>query len=102
MSDRLIMNDISEILAKVREITASVGYTQSDNDQSVVEIIVSRITATLRDTNCIEDHIDALVDLLKSCLNHDLKPLGKDIDPPHAKIASDVLASIFLVKQLNF
>lgn len=48
LPDRLIMNDISEILGRVREITASVGYTQNDNDQSVVEIVVSRITATLR------------------------------------------------------
>lgn len=41
------------------------------------------------------------MDLLKTCLNHDLKALGKDIDPPHAKIASDVLASIFLVRSQN-
>jgi hypothetical protein len=53
--------------------------------------------SSCRDTNCIESHIDALVDLLKTCLNHDLKPLNKEMDPPHAKIASDILASIFLV-----
>jgi len=48
LPDRMIISDVSEILGKVREITTSVGYVQNDNDQSVVEIVVSRITATLR------------------------------------------------------
>lgn len=52
---------------------------------------------TLSDTGTIEMHANALVALLESCLNHDLKPSSKDEDPPHAKIASDVVSCIFLV-----
>jgi hypothetical protein len=45
----------------------------------------------------MEQHADALVALLESCLNHNLKPSHKDEDPPHAKISSDIISCIFLV-----
>ncbi|KAL0267786.1 UNVERIFIED_CONTAM: hypothetical protein PYX00_009955 [Menopon gallinae] len=44
----------------------------------------------------MENHADALVGLLQSCLNHSLKPIAKDEDPPHAKIAADIISCIFL------
>ena len=48
-----------------------------------------------RDTKTIEEHSGALISLLDSCLLHDLKPTQKDKDPPHAKIASEVVSCIF-------
>ena len=51
-----------------------------------------------RENGSIEKHIGALVALLESCLRHDLKPTAKDEDPPHAKIASDVMSCIFPVR----
>lgn len=45
----------------------------------------------------MEQHAEALVGLLESCLNHNLKPSVKDEDPPHAKISSDIISCIFLV-----
>jgi len=54
-------------------------------------------TFLFRETGSIERHADALVTLLESCLCHSLAPSVKDEDPPHAKIASDVLSCIFLV-----
>jgi len=45
----------------------------------------------------MEQHAEALVALLESCLNHNLKPSHKDEDPPHAKISSDIISCIFLV-----
>ena len=50
-----------------------------------------------RETDSIENHTQALVSLLESCLNHNLQPLNKDEDSPHAKIASDIISCIFLV-----
>lgn len=50
-----------------------------------------------RETDSIEQHAEALVGLLESCLNHNLKPSSKDEDPPHAKISSDIISCIFLV-----
>lgn len=78
------------------EITSAADYVTNDNDQSVVEICITRVTSALRDTESMETHADAVVALLQSCLNHNLKPNG-DEDPPHAKIAADIISSIFLV-----
>jgi hypothetical protein len=50
-----------------------------------------------RETGSMEQHAEALVALLESCLNHNLKPSHKDEDPPHAKISSDIISCIFLV-----
>ncbi|MPC18206.1 Protein melted [Portunus trituberculatus] len=49
-----------------------------------------------RETGSIEQHAAALVALLQTCLNHNLRPSSQDHDPPHAKIASDVVSCIFL------
>ena len=51
-----------------------------------------------RETGSIEQHSGALVSLLQTCLNHNLIPTTRDQDPPHAKIASDVVSCIFLVR----
>lgn len=54
-----------------------------------------------RETGTMEQHAEALVSLLESCLNHNLKPSAKDEDPPHAKISSDIISCIFLVSILS-
>lgn len=45
----------------------------------------------------MEQHAEAMVTLLESCLNHNLKPSQKEEDPPHAKISSDIISCMFLV-----
>lgn len=95
--DGEIVNDLTEVLSTVLEITSAPDYLTNDNDQSVVEICITRVTSALRDTESMETHADAVVALLQSCLNHSLKPTGQDEDPPHAKIAADIISSIFLV-----
>ncbi|NXC89808.1 MELT protein, partial [Cercotrichas coryphoeus] len=69
-------------------------YQTNDNDQAVVEICITRITTAIRETASIERHGRALVALWESCLEHNLKPSGKDEDAPHAKIASDIMSCI--------
>lgn len=96
IDDREIEKDLSLVLHRICEISANADYIHSVNDQSVVEICVTRVTSAIRETNSIERHIAALVTLLESCLRHNLCPHMKDEDPPHAKIASDVLSCIFL------
>jgi len=48
LPDTLIHNDISEIVEKIKEITTSGFYIHNENDQSVVEICIARVTAALR------------------------------------------------------
>lgn len=85
---------------QLKEITAIASlpdYAHNDNDQSVVEICVTRVTSCIRETGSVEQHCEALVTLLESCLHHNLQPSAKDEDPPHAKISADIISCIFLV-----
>lgn len=65
----------------------------------MVEICITRITTAIRETESIEKHARALVGLWDSCLEHNLRPAGKDEDTPHAKIASDIMSCILQVCQ---
>ena len=54
----------------------------------------------LRENGSVESEGLALVSLLQTCLNHNLRPNIPDAAPPHAKIAADIVACIFLVSVL--
>lgn len=60
---------------------------------------MTRVTSCIKETGTLQKYCGALVALLESCLHHNLMPVGhlRDDDPPHAKIASDVIACIVLV-----
>lgn len=88
-------------IKQITEIASQPDYCQNDNDQSVVEICVTRVTSCIRETASVEKHCTALVALLESCLHHNLQPEHKDEDPPHAKIAADIISCIFLVCIFN-
>lgn len=96
VSDQAIVNDLTEVVNTICEITGLPDYVNNDNDQSVVEICITRVTSAIRETGSVEQHAEALVSLLESCLNHNLKPSARDEDPPHAKISSDIISCIFL------
>ena len=118
IDDKSIVGDLSELIHHIQNISSGSNFLDKHNDQSVVEICLTRITSAIRyvfvlnrqlkidpsfsDTGTIEEHAGALVALLESCLLHDLKPSNKDEDPPHAKIASDVVSCIFLVSHHFF
>ena len=103
--------------SRLKEIFNTPHYVDRRVDQSVVEIVIARITAAIRwiqydfsgflkytaifrETGCIETYSAELVDVLDSCLNHPMTMLnaeGELVDSPHCKIASDLLSSLFLV-----
>ncbi|NXO64479.1 MELT protein, partial [Phainopepla nitens] len=94
LEDAEIEGSLSEALEQIRIISSAADYQTNDNDQAVVEICITRITTAIRETASIERHGRALVALWESCLEHNLKPSGKDEDAPHAKIASDIMSCI--------
>ncbi|XP_065200152.1 protein melted isoform X2 [Planococcus citri] len=94
--DEAIASGLTEVINAICEIASSPDYVNNDNDQSVVEICITRVTSAIRETDSIEQHAEAMVSLLESCLNHNLKPSAKGEDPPHAKISSDIISCIFL------
>lgn len=101
MDDSEISGDLTEVIETISNIISHSDYVNNDNDQSVVEICITRVTSAIRETGNMECHADALVALLQNCLNHSLKPTLKDEDPPHAKIAADIISCIFLVRNIK-
>lgn len=87
-------------LKEIAIIISPPDYTNNSNDQSVVEICITRVTTCIRETKSVEQHSEALVNLLEACLHHNLQLTARDEDPPHAKIASDIISCIFLVSMI--
>lgn len=96
LEDQDIVGDISTALKKIGEIIDTEDYIHNDNDQSVVEICITRVTTTIREMDTIEEHSSGLVNLLQLCQQHNLNPLTHDKDPPHAKVASDIMSCLFM------
>ncbi|KAH8302773.1 hypothetical protein KR044_010710 [Drosophila immigrans] len=95
--DADIVNDITEVLSEINPIISHADYVKNNNDQSVVEICVTRVLSCIRETRSAERYCAALVDLLKTCLLWNLQPVAATKEePPHAKIAADIISSIFL------
>uniref|UniRef100_A0A2K5C9C4 Ventricular zone expressed PH domain containing 1 n=1 Tax=Aotus nancymaae TaxID=37293 RepID=A0A2K5C9C4_AOTNA len=94
LDDSEIEDSLTEALEQIKIISSSSDYQTNNNDQAVVEICITRITTAIRETESIEKHAKALVELWDSCLEHNLRPFGKDEDTPHAKIASDIMSCI--------
>uniref|UniRef100_A0A6A7G114 Protein melted-like n=3 Tax=Hirondellea gigas TaxID=1518452 RepID=A0A6A7G114_9CRUS len=96
VADEVILKDLPAIINKIIDITSQADYSHNLNDQSVVEICITRITSAIRENGSVELQGLALVSLLQTCLNHNLRPTTPDAAPPHAKIAADIVACIFL------
>ncbi|XP_017071287.1 protein melted isoform X2 [Drosophila eugracilis] len=95
--DADIVDDITEVLSEISPIISHADYVNNNNDQSVVEICVTRVLSCIRETRTAERYCAALVDLLKTCLLWNLQPsVTTKEEPPHAKIAADIISSIFL------
>uniref|UniRef100_A0A8P0PD40 Ventricular zone expressed PH domain containing 1 n=2 Tax=Canis lupus familiaris TaxID=9615 RepID=A0A8P0PD40_CANLF len=94
LDDSEIEDSLTEALEQIKIISSSSDYQTNNNDQAVVEVCITRITTAIRETGSIEKHARALVGLWDSCLEHSLRPCGKDEDTPHAKIASDITSCI--------
>lgn len=102
VADSEIVDDLTDVLAEIDTIISQSDYQHNTNDQSVVEICVTRVLSCLRETKTAERHCSGLVALLSTCLQHNLKPTtAHKVDPPHAKISADIISSIFLVSKLH-
>ncbi|XP_013197621.1 protein melted [Amyelois transitella] len=97
--DSDIVDDLNEVLKQITEISSRADYVRNDRDQALIEICVTRVTSCIKETGTLEKYCRPLIVLLESCLHHNLMPLGhlRDDDPPHAKIASDIIACIVLL-----
>ena len=99
MEDQIIIQNLRYVLPVIRDVVQAPDFPINHNDQSLVEICITRLTSAIRETKSIEDHAEALVELLETCLNYNLRPVNSGPDPPHAKIASDVMSCLFMVRE---
>lgn len=97
-----MINDFSAAIKTIQNIITQPEFLTNHNDQSLVEICITRLVSAIRETRTIEAHAADLVALLENCLSYNLRPSaargggGHGLDPPHAKIAGDVMSCIFL------
>ncbi|CAI2347232.1 unnamed protein product [Caenorhabditis sp. 36 PRJEB53466] len=94
-----IITDLSNTFACLKEIINAPTYPTNKVDQSVVEIVIARLTAAIRETGSIESYAAELVDVLDEVIRHPMTTFddrSRDVDSPHCKIASDLLSSLFL------
>jgi hypothetical protein len=59
VADHAIVNDLTEVVNTISEITGLPDYINNDNDQSVVEICITRVTSAIR---YVELYVIFLVD----------------------------------------
>ena len=48
IDDKSIVADLSELIAAIQQVSSASDYCQKPNDQSVVEICLTRITSAIR------------------------------------------------------
>ncbi len=98
LEDDYVINDFSAAIKTIQNIITQPEFLTNHNDQSLVEICITRLTSAIRETRTIEQHAVDLVALLENCLSYNLRPVANKggLDPPHAKIAGDVMSCIFL------
>jgi len=95
LEDSVIVDELSDVIKTIQDISSKPEFLTSHNDQSLVEICVTRVISAVRETGSIKHHASSLISLLESCLAHSLRPSGRG-DPPHAKMASDIMSCVFL------
>ncbi|CAD5211004.1 unnamed protein product [Bursaphelenchus okinawaensis] len=94
VSDYDIITELHPALSKIKAIVSQDDYCHSVQDQSVVELVLSRITAAIRETNCIETYAPSLIDLFETCLLN--AKTQKRHQNAHEKLAGELMSTLFL------
>ena len=84
----MIISDLPSVLLTIQRLISQPDFLSQHNEQSLVEICMTRLTSAIRETRSIEAHAKDLVLLLETCLTYNLRPNSglNGLDPPHAKI----------------
>uniref|UniRef100_A0A0N5AWX3 PH domain-containing protein n=1 Tax=Syphacia muris TaxID=451379 RepID=A0A0N5AWX3_9BILA len=86
-----------QVFKKIKRIINDPGYCRNANDQKVIETVLVRITSAIRATFTIDRYCTELIDLLESCLRHEMVASGRYgmQDTPYCKIAIIILDTLF-------
>lgn len=86
-----------QVFKKIKRIINEQNYCRNTNDQTVVEVVLTRIVSAIRTTLTIDWYCSDLIDLLESCLRHEMVTPGplRMQDTPYCKIAIVLLDILF-------
>jgi hypothetical protein len=56
ISDYELITELHSALRKIKKIFNEPSYVKSQNDQSIVDLVLARLTAAIRETCCIETY----------------------------------------------
>jgi hypothetical protein len=122
ISNEILLDEFLTTIEIIKNIIDNRSYINNLNEQSIVEIVLTRCISALRESRIIFNYYNDLLDLLKICLKYNLnnsnrfsKNLPLDLslsmsdtnnntnhsssqtNTPHANIISDIFSSILLV-----
>ncbi|KAI6188315.1 Protein melted-like protein [Aphelenchoides besseyi] len=91
-----IISELDPAIDKIKKIINEKSYPNSEADQQLIELVLSRITACFPgESTTIETYAPALVDLMENCLNHNMS-VGLNTDSCYCKIVKVLLNILFL------
>ncbi len=121
ISNEILLQDFATTIDIIKNIVDNRKYLNQLNEQSIVEIVLTRCISALRlvslikknlrqvlklifffrDTKIITNYHEELLDLLEICLKYSLhKNDDNKTNTPHANIVSDIFSCILLVIKL--
>ena len=119
MSNDILLDSFPTTLQIIKDIIDNRKYANNLNEQSLVEIVLTKCISALRETKMIANYYTDLLDIIEICMKYNLNnnrlsfrantdgPTefcygGSDdkncyVNTPHANIVSDLLSTILLV-----
>lgn len=124
MSNDILLENFPTTLEILKNIIDSRKYINNLNQQSLVEIVLTKCISALRETKMISNYYTDLLDIIEICMKYSLnnnrlsyRPTQMDAtgeccyasgsedtkqafyaNTPHANIVSDILSTILLVR----
>jgi protein melted len=118
INNEILLKDFATTIDIIKNIVDNRKYVNHLNEQSIVEIVLTRCISALRyfilslslslsfllvinfirDTKIITNYYEELLDLLEICLKYNLNKIEDNkTNTPHANIVSDIFSCILLV-----
>ena len=72
LNNEILLNNFPLTIELIKNIIDTESYTMNLNQQSIVEIVLTRCITALRETKMIINYYDDLLDLLEICLKYNL------------------------------
>lgn len=114
INSKILLDNFSETIELIKTMVDSKNYVNNINEQSIVEIVLTRCLSALRETSTISEYYNELLDLIEICVKYNLsyetpssysssscilfeqEHTKKITNTPHANIVSDIFSCILM------